>query len=428
MKRVFLHRLGLFAIRAGVVLAAVCAALLLTNWVGVEIFGQFSIIWALMVMGAPLVSMGGAKLLLREIPARNAQDVTAISFYPFVLMIIIKPAILAFLYGFLLWCFAAVFGAFPALKMISLWPIYVGVSAFVLHILNVVVVFVRVGMGTGWTMFIRDGLHHSCAILAGGLIVAYGEASAIGVFELMLAILGFALLIILINLFRVGAIVFSSTAHPLSQELRAFWGNAVMGSLAANIDVLIAGMILNAELVALYVVLKRVANFVSFSQVIANDMTSVPISESFARGEIDKIRSACIGAIKMTVPFSLLASAVVLIGMPVWLPLFDLSDTHGGFLTLLLLVVSNFVSVSFGMNFMVAAQTGLEKYALLARILGIIALVCCVFLLHPLFSGAEKIGAAQFVCVTMMNVVIWAVVIRSINVDTSLFGLIRKKT
>lgn len=422
MKAVFLY-----LTRGFVVSAALLAAFVISNRLGAGEFGRFATIWALMMFGGTFVSLGVSKRLLRTVPAGLAKGQDQIHLPGFLIWVVLAPAGLALVYAAGVQVLMDSLGLFPALAGVDHVFWIIAGTAFLISLVQAAAVFARVAFGTVAIMLVRDGLHHAGAVAATLILVLWGTPDVTGVYLLFLGIVAAVLAGLVLAITAFGPVRFRRSAPRETMFQTSFWANGLLGALVANADVLAASALLQPEHVGLYVILKRVANFISFPQVIANDRFSVPIAGHYATGAMERIQAACHRALGLTAAVATGLAIAVLAGMDIWLPLFDMTPGPGAWMALALLAAANLGSVLFGLNFMVAAQCHLEGQALMARLSGL-ALFVAVLLVVWMAGGAATatgLALAQMVAMISMNAIIWAVIWRRLGIETSAVSWVR---
>lgn len=417
----------LFGIRGSVVVLAFLAAMAVSNLAGVKAFGQFSSFWSMMIFGATLISLGTPKLLLKVIPVRKVDNVFDIPLRSAILHLVALPLLINGIYIGALLAAYHFWGWFEPIKTLPNGFFALFIATFAVHFVNLLATLVRVTIGPGSTMFLRDGLHHFCIVILTLILTAVGTLTVpilISVFcGAIFTICGLTFIYVI----RTTNLSFSRTAPTLNFQSSAYWGNSIMGGLITNIDVIAASAFFAPEQIGLYVVIKRVANFVSFPQVISNDKSSVGIAQSYAQNDITNIQAICRSALRLTLPFAICVSGLVFFTQTLWLKAFNFEISPEATLTCAFLVLANLISVLFGVNFMVAAQSGREKSALLSRLSGAIIFAISAAVLFSSTTQTWAIAVAFLCGVSIMNISIWFVLLKTLRIDSSVTSFFRSQ-
>ncbi len=369
-----------------------------------------------------------AKLLLRLLPAMRAQGDLDIDPGALVFHVLAAPAAVALLYAGMVQVLVTRIGMFPALAEINHLVPILAVASLLVSVLNVLAVFARVALGTFALMLLRDGVQHLVAILTVVALGGFALGDAETVFGVFIALLLAANIGLGMVIARAGPFRFRHSAPGMRLFRSSYWLNGLTGALMSNVDVLAASALLQPEHVGLYVVLRRVANAVSLPQTIANDRYAVPIAAAHAEGDTAAVQRASRDALSITAGVSTVLAIAVVALDGVWLPLFGFGPSGAATTTLAFLTTANLLSVYFGINFMVAAQCGLELRALRARALGLALfglLVAMIVLLRPA-ATAWQLALSQMLAMLIMNAVIWAQIRRRLGIDTSIAAMFRR--
>lgn len=417
----FLSNIFLYTVRGLIVSVQLGAALVLAYLLGTKEFGAYAAMWALMIVGSSIVSTGAPRFLLRELPKR---EIAELRLYEAIVLALIRPLLLSILYAAALYGFGTlagheVFAGLPALLT--------ALAAFAHQLIVTQSVFVRIAFGASAAMVVRDALPHLLFLVSAAILFALGTLTAIALFQVFLALAAVAILGLGLGLSCLGAMRFSSSVDLLPSGLRGFWLNGVLGSATAQLDVVLASIFLPVQAIGVYALVKRFANFVSFPQIIANDVTSVGASRAFANGDIPKVRTLCRNAHVITAVPAVAISLVVLLTQPVWADIYNIAATPGLGLIALFAVLANIASVGFGVNFMIASQGGLELQAAGSRILAIVMFVALSSILA--LSGtltAPRLAFVQFFSVLSMNATIWLIILSRYGIDTSPMAFFRR--
>ena len=415
----------LYALRGGVVGLQLFSALLLARLMGVTEFGVYAVLWASTLITATLISIGGPNFLLKAVPARRANDISSEPFFKTFWIVFMGPCLVAVL-GLLAYKYIAPYlpqDRLPPPKF--LWLIVA--SALAYNFMQCLVVYVREEISDNWGMLVQDVMPHMFFIITALVLFFQKSLSAESLFEvflyLMLALdLG---LIIGLTVFR--KLRLRMTASPYEGGQTSFWYYAVFGALSSQLDIVLAGALFSPQIVGIYAIVKRMANFVSFPGIVAYWAISRTLSGTFTSGDMQRLgEQVRLGAKLVFLP-AIAIGMIIFLSHPLWAKAFDLPDTPLLIPVTLALVAGNLVSAFFSVTVLVAHQCGYILQGLYARMLGVFLL----FSLSIIFASLELISPtllAIFWALHMLvfNTSLWYVLKRGINIDTSILSLFSK--
>lgn len=419
---------GLYAVRGSIVGLQLGTALVLAIVLGTAEFGHYAVMWALAILGSSLVSVGAPGLLLRELPARQAKAVGAVPVGATLLMTLAWPSVLAI--GLAV---TAIVGAQiakgyglegPLATMGPEGASLVAAVAVGFNAMSSAAVFVRIAHGPSFGMIAADAMPNILALAATLFLWSTGNLSAMSLMAAVALLAAGALIAMTLVLASSGHFTFARDAVPYGPGWLAFWLNSVMGSLTAMFDLLIGGAVLTAETIGLYAIVKRMANFVSFPQIIANWSVATEASAAHATGDTASLVRIARRGVRLAFVPAVVIAVGVLLTLPVWSPMFGLPPSYVALVITVILLAGNLANVFFGANFIIASQCGCEAAALGARITAVVAsLVLTALIVHLGLMTATALAAVTAAGLALMNAILWYVLKRRLGVDTSALSL-----
>lgn len=367
ISRVLSEGIGLFATRGATVGMNFLAMLAIAYLMGIAEYGHFVVVWASAQIASSLLSQGLPVYLLREFAVRHTLGDNGVSSGFLVWRAILVPALIC-LGVFLLAEGAARF--WPGLPS-DLVPMILALA----FLLNLNTLFSSAFHAFGWqsmSMFQRDALPQTLALVAAALAAAGGSAEAALVVTLTLVLLllwgGLALAISWHG--ARGRTLLGTGAQPPGR-LSAFWGSAVLGTALAQIDVVVGSLFLTPTEIGIYNILRRVANLAALPMTIATWATVGDFSRAFTAKDRDAIEQANRKALILAVPPGLV---LVLLSIPLYPALsliYELPRLDMLFSTYLVLLGQSAIVVFFGVGLTICATSGMERVALQARMIAL---------------------------------------------------------
>ena len=245
--------------RAAIVGANFAVMLGLTFTLGMAVFGELVFLWGQALVISTVVSCGGPLLVLRNMSDGRGMRGTQVAWLAMVL-----PAIIC---GLIWFC------------AMALWPqthwLAVIISAFSINFLSCLASVMRALGSVQMSMILRDA----------GPFVALGIAGIARATEEPAAIVIGATLVV--ALMASAALLWCFLHHVPQNKNNAnnqlgwtwsLWGTQVLGMVLAQIDLLLGGLLLPAQDLGLYAVLRRVANVVALPVSVATWVSAKPIA------------------------------------------------------------------------------------------------------------------------------------------------------
>ncbi len=392
-------------VRIGIVGVNFVVMIGLAAWLGLDMLGRLVVIWGLAMIGSSIVSCGTPLMLLRAL-----SDGGRITPGAMLLYVIIGPVAVG----------AVGIAMLPLLLPALPWLAIIA-AALAIHLASCLASIMRALGSLHWSMILRDAAPQ-LALGCAAIFVASDSARI-----LMLAVL---LLVIACQgaaiwcwrqpsaraLFRKGA----GEPAPLS-----LWGTSVLGTVLAQIDIVIGGAFLSDGQVGLYGLLRRLTNLVVMPVSVATWVSSVPVARAHGAADIALLRAASRRASKVALipgigllALSLLALAIMQTpGLRIW-------GEAGDILCLILLGGAG-AQLLFAATFTVATLCKLAHFAAAARLCSVVAYLAGVAVIPamtPALNASIYVGA-----LTLGNFLLWAAVQRRLGVDTSARALLRDR-
>lgn len=419
-KRAFMT---LFVARGGIVGINVISLLVVAAVMEPTAFGSFVYMWSLTLFLAALAGLGSPAYLLREASARQGDPQRGLS-----RLEAVKVALLLPLGVLAMCCIAAVLLPGVFLRAVGQGPldfaqvIPVGLAALVVMLLTHAASPFRLDGRETMSMALRDGAPQSLimvAVLIGNLAGLQDAHIALYLFSglgLLLVAGLYSLIRIKTQLWREGP------GRPQGGQF-SFWGSSVLGATVSQADILLGGLVLGPVALGQYQVLKRIANLTAQPQVIANWSVLVRIGTSHAQGLLEDVQQACRQGLKLAFFPGLCLLLVLVALLPLALSFYEIENSAQTWMVFGLLALGSLVNVAFGVNFTVAAQTGLESLSLSARVVSMGLMAGGILLQGDALTG-PGIALSVLVAVMVSNLFLSALLYRRLGVDTTLLSLL----
>ncbi|WP_127110813.1 lipopolysaccharide biosynthesis protein [Pararhodobacter zhoushanensis] len=415
--------IALFVARGGIVGVNVLSLLVVAAVMEPAAFGSFVYLWSLTLFLAALAGMGSPAYLLRETSARQGDPQRGLSRLEAVKVALILPlGMLAVL------CLAAVLLPEAALRALGQGPLDmgevlpVGLAALVVMVLTHAATPFRLDGRETLSMALRDGAPQSLIMLAVliGQLVGLQDAH---VALLLFAALGLMLVAGLYALIRIRTPLWRDGPGLPRGGQPSFWGSSVLGATVSQVDILLGGLVLGPVALGHYQILKRIANLTAQPQVIANWSVLVRIGRSHAQGKLADVQQACRQGLKLAF-FPGIGLLLILVALlPLALGFYDIENSAETWTIFGLLALGSLANVAFGVNFTVAAQSGLEKFSLGARVVSL-GLMAGGILLQGDAMTSQGLALSVLVAVAVSNLLLSCLIWRRLGVDTTLLSLL----
>ena len=386
---------------------------------------MYALMWSSTLIGAALISGGAPNYLLRELPARRALGLVALPTWPTLRLVAAVPVLLAALFV------AASTVAEPVWP--AQWPEagqsrLVIIAALAYHFISCQSMLFRVHIGPSTGMMVRDAVPHILLLAAGAITLRTGNPSATNLIAIFAGLSFGANVMLLAVLWRGTGLRLSREAPPFRPGVTAFWANGAFGALTANLDIVLAGVLFAPQSVGVYAIVKRLGNFVSLPQVIANCTAATMIAEAHARVDMRALQNCCLRGLKVALAPAIVFAVLIYALLPFWARLFAIPYTEALSILALVIIAGNLVNVLFGATFIVASQCGFEARALSVRVVTTVFLVVAA-LGCDLFGEVSPILLALFwsASIVLTNALLWRTLYTELLVDTSVWALARRR-
>ncbi len=369
---------------------------------GLERFGALIFFWSGALVAGTALSLGGPLILLRGLTdgcGMRMRDVVA--------LVVAVPLILTLL----------VF-----LLMASLWPALpwfaILAAGFGVNVLTCLASVMRALGSLHWSMVLRDGAPQ--AALGFGAVLASGHAAA-GILVAATCVMLLIGLIATVWCWRArhSTAVFSD--HKRSLIDASLWGTSVLGMGIMQMDLIVGGMVLPAEALGVYALLRRIANLVALPVTVATWVSAAAISAAYGQGDMAALQKASRDGSRIAL---LPGAALFLMGLTA-IP-FILILLPGVTVVFVVLLVGALVQVLLASGFTVATLCGQARLSVLARL----AALGCYLLSVQIIGGqlSPIINAVAYtVAMSCGSLLLWAQLKRKTGIETSAYALWRTR-
>lgn len=238
---------------------------------GLAGFGRLALLWGVALVLAPLLSLGGPLVLLRQLTDGSRLPLARIAG-----LALFGPALLAVILG----------GPLSLFWPGGHWPVIL-LLALGINLLACVASVARALGAVSGSMGLRDAGPH-LALFAGWALLpgAAPELILWAAAGMMLALGGAVGLACLWQLRR------RQGDDPAPADWRMLWLSAVLGSGVSQMDIVTGALVISPEALGLYAVLRRIANLVALPVSVATWVSAAPISAAFAKGQRQALQTA----------------------------------------------------------------------------------------------------------------------------------------
>ena len=373
----------------------------LAAWLGLSLLGPLMVNWGLAVVGASLLSMGVPLALLRLLSQGEAVRQSAVLLY-----VTIYPAALtvfAFL-GLQLW-------SGPP------WPAILAAS-LALHLSCCAASIMRAFGSQHMSMILRD----CCPQIAlGAGALSTGQGGSMALLHCAIWLAGFSFL----------ALIWCRTRPDWQRKIArkgvkidtpyALWSTSVIGTIIAQVDIIVGGVFMSDAQTGLYALLRRLTNLVALPVSVATWVTSVTVARAFEAGDTAALerasqrgsRIALLPGLGLLICGLLVLTAANLSGLFSW--------GREGNVTCLILLGSVTLQLAFAATFTVATLSRLARFAALARLIALGAYLSAVCALPSVTPIANAV--IYSIALGVGSLFLWGRVKQHIGIDTSALAL-----
>lgn len=394
-------------VRAAIVGANFVVMIGLAAWLGLDGFGTLVALWSAALVASTVLSLGGPLILLRA-----ATDGGGLRRRDMLDWALIRPA------GLGVVVCLALSVAWPALP----WVAIIGAGVCI-NFLNCLASIMR-GLGSiQLSMALRDAGPQVLLGVAGGFAGHAGAATLMGLAAILMAVwggfIGFWCLTKTTPLPR-------APGNPRPRCSISLWGTSVLGSVIAQIDLLVGGAMLPRDDLGIYAVLRRVANLIALPVSVATWVSAGPVSAAFGANDMPKLRQASARGSQIAILSGGALFGVGLLCLPFVSYVFPTADFHSATWVFAILLLGALVQVILASSFTVATLCGLARFAVQSRLAAVVIYLALVQLVG---AGMSPItNALSYVAATSIGgLLLWHVLKTRIGLDTSAAVLWRAK-
>lgn len=415
-------RIGLFAMRGATVGLNFVAMLVIAYLMGIAEYGRFVVVWASAQIASSLLSQGLPVYLLREFAVREKLGDNGVSRGLLVWRALVLPMLI---------CLGAFLSAEGVAQFWSELPLdLVPMILAMAFLLNLNTLFSSAFHAFGWqslSMFQRDALPQTLALVAAAVTAASGrpDAPLVIILTLILLILWVLLALAVAWHGARGRALLGTGAQPPGR-LSSFWGSAVLGTALAQVDIVVGSLFLTPAELGVYNILRRVANLAVLPATIASWATVGDFSRAFAAKDRDAIEQANRKALILAVPPGLM---LVFLSIPLYPALsliYELPRLDMLFATYLVLLGQSAIVVFFGAGVTICTSSGMERVALQARLIALSVYLAGLAGLQAIATLSVFGNAvAILLAMTSMGGFVWWRIQAAFGFDSSGFAIAR---
>jgi len=389
-------------------------------------FGEFVRYWSYSSVLASVISFGAPVYLLRAFSLGSrggSEGVSRVQAFNFILIYPISAITLIYLASM-----AAKYN-FPKVFTLNEEPIVsILAMALSLHVISCASSALRMQDWPTFSMASRDGLPGALIIIASIAVSFQNEQSVNAVVKLLSMSLMFvscALLMVMLERSRRHPI-FRTAGRGIGYQL-SYWGNATIGTVWAQIDIVVISTLAPGATVGIYTIMRRIANLAAMPVSIATWIIVKKVGESYHEGSREGIQQASNEGLRITLAPALFLMLASVAAIPLVFHIYNIDLKVINFAPYLLLLVCSMISVYFATSTTVASLCGLENYALAARLCGILTFIVCVAILGEKVSLVE-VAASITISNLLMNYICWRSVKEHANINTSLSAILNRSS
>jgi O-antigen/teichoic acid export membrane protein len=424
--RYLIQSLPLFLTRGGIVALSFFGTLAVAAFLAPAEFGRFVFLWALTQSFGAVASLGGHTYLLREASARQGDPSRGVRPHEALLIGLIFPTALLMGLGLGAWSIGEFIARWLGTR--ALTPIEISVvvaAAWVLILLGHLATPFRIRERLTLSMLLRDAGPHLLLILGLGFALAADRPDSIGVLIGLAAVGGVSIIFLAGSIFlskRELTPLWRETGGKRGPGLRSFWGNTVLGTATAQIDILLGALFLGSVELGQYQILKRLANLSGLPQIVANWTVVVGLGRAFAEKDLIQVQALCRkGAIIAFVP-GLILLAMIAATLPIFFWFYEIPNVPSTWYVFSLLGAASLSNLACGVNFAAAAQCHLEAYALIARLSGVVAAIIIILVFGTSLT-VQGLAFATLLSLATANMILSIALRHRLSIDTSVLSL-----
>ncbi|MBZ0333204.1 flippase [Marinobacter sp. AL4B] len=192
-------------------------------------------------------------------------------------------------------------------------------------------------------------------------------------------------------------------------------------------DLIMLGMFANQTEVGLYVVAFQGAALTTLGLTAVASMAMPYMARYHSQNRIDKLAYLSVLSARASMLWALpILLLFVFFGKEILLLFFGESFTDS-YIILLILTGSQFLNAFFGASGRILNMAGLEKLSLKAMVLATVINLALNAILIPTY-GATGAALATAISILIRNIILWAVVYKIFGIDCTAFGLLHSKS
>ena len=197
--------------------------------------------------------------------------------------------------------------------------------------------------------------------------------------------------------------------------------------MTSQLDIVLAGTVLSPASVGLYAIIKRVTYVMTLSVSVVVWMYAPKISRASAAVNVAALSHFA----RRSIQFSLGPAAVFLIliiaALPWWTGYFEIVTDHTFWILLVLMLVSQIVSIAMGSTMMFATQTG-QPLIMVRSLSRAVTVVAPLTLIAGSTIGVIGVALAQLLMVFLMKWPVRRFLLKEQGLDISITAVFRKSS
>ncbi len=388
-------------------------------------FGRFALAYALARLLQAGSGLGAQSYLLKDIPYRQVHNRPWHSVRSAGLIFVISPLGICAIAGAIFECLAALNA--PFYPLLAGQGAAVAVFAYLWTILATLASYVRTLRSSGEAMLLSELAVPAALLVTMSLGWLSGDVSIIW----LLTCAG--LLLFLGELVLLGWHVWSpwlpvggpnGEAVPL-KELKAYWGTVLLNTMAAQLDIVLAGTVLSPAVVGLYTIIKRMANVITLAMSVVVWMYAPKISRASAASNNVALSYLARRAILYTLGPATIILILLIASLPWWTAYFEIATDSTFWALLVLMLGTQILSIMMGSTMMFATQTG-RPQLMIRSLLRAIAIAAPLTLLGGTTIGIVGVALAQFLMIFLIKRAVRRSLLEEQDLDISVMSLFKR--
>ncbi|WP_342076456.1 hypothetical protein [Yoonia sp. SS1-5] len=377
----------------------------LAAWLGLSFFGELMVVWAMAMVSATIIGLGAPLILLRDLSSGAGLTMLAVLSYVFV--------------------YPAIFAVIGAMALAAIWPEIpwgiVLLVGYLCHAATCLASIMRAFGSMQWSMILRDT----------GPVLALGLGAVLGVGQIE-AVLGAAAVVL------VGMVVIAmlwclrherwfACIRPAGRGAilpLSMWSTSVLGMGAAQVDIILGGLLLSSGDIGLYVLLRRITNLIALPVSVATWVSAVPIAAAFGAADRAGLRAASRQASLVALLPGLALLAICIVALSLFQAVAQDFLGPAALLAAIVLGLGAAVQVGLAASYTVATLCHLAHVAAIGRLASIVVYLV-IAVIAPMnlatHAGAYVLG------ISLGSALVWVLVRHRLGIDTSAVALWAKQ-